>query len=643
MPYPVIKAVHFVGLALLLGGPVFTYMVWPRPGRGGVTSRPAPLNRAGWALFVVGFVLFLFSGYLDLVRAATALWGELYPGDLTEFLLQSRYGQVVLRKSLLALVLVLIVFLRPASALGQLLLVAGGAAIVYHISSAAHSASNGILAFASDIVHVTSLAVWGGSLFYFAVARWPAAHGSGGVGADASSEATYDDLSEASRRLSLIGTGAVVALTATGVIMANYLIYGMPALPRTPYGVALLRKIAAFVALLAVAAANHFYFVPKLKSGDKTPRLIGLYRRAVRVEAVLLLVILASTGALTTQAPPKEPQALPAPMRQEGVVAAPGVVPGDEIHYELHLTPSTTGYLSFDLRLTDGDGRPVTVQPPFMDLTMPDHLMPPYYSTLQPAGDGVYRNDLILPMSGFWRIFIQLEVPPGQGAAAASPAVAGGDIVRLDDIIVEFKTAKSPRELQLQWYVSHYRVTRNLLGVVVFLTWSGLLALGIFGFHTARRAGRYKPLFVASAFLIFFSSWQVVSMFVAKSYPTEHKPNPVPVSAEAIALGERLFLQNCAMCHGEGGQGNGPLRETMWPPPSDLTIYTSWHSDGELYWFITKGVSGTDMPAFERTLTDEERWSIIHFLRTLPPREGPYAHWYPGFKQYFLDERWLRD
>ena len=69
----------------------------------------------------------------------------------------------------------------------------------------------------------------------------------------------------------------------------------------------------------------------------------------------------------------------------------------------------------------------------------------------------------------------------------------------------------------------------------------------------------------------------------------------------------------------------------MWPPPSRLTLHAPWHPDGELFWFITKGVDGTDMPAFERVLTDEERWAVIHFLRTLP-REGPV--WFPGERVY---------
>lgn len=608
MPYPIIKALHFLGLALLLGGPVFAHFV----GRERDREAPVPLNNVQWAMLGVGLLLFLWSGYLDLIRAATALWGELFPGDLQEFLFESRYGHVVLRKTGLALAFAAVAALRPASVWLRGLLAVLGGVLVFHISMTAHSASNGFLAYASDLIHVTALSVWGGGLLYFAAWRWPK-----------SGEQDMAFLASTSRRFSVIGTVAVVALTATGAWMASKLIYAPPALTGTPYGLALVRKVAVFAALLGLGAANHFYFVPGLAQGRRDGRFLTLYRRSVRVEALLLLLIIVGTGFLTTNSPPKEPQALPAPMQQTGVVPAPELVAGDEIRYSLELVPNPSGSLTFELHLEDASGRPVSVEPPFMDLTMPDHLMPPYYSTMRAAGNGVYRNELILPMSGFWRIFIELELP-GQGHRT------------LDDIVVEFRTAKSPRERQLEWYVSHYRVTRNFLGPLVFLWWSGFLALGIFGLRKAWREEAYKSLRIVAGLLVFFASWQVASMFIARGYPTEHKPNPVPVTTEAIEYGEQLFMANCAMCHGPDGTGFGPLRETMWPPPSDLTIYTSWHADGELYWFITKGVAGTNMPAFERTLTDEERWTIIHFLRTLPPREGPYADWYPGHRQYFL-------
>lgn len=42
--------------------------------------------------------------------------------------------------------------------------------------------------------------------------------------------------------------------------------------------------------------------------------------------------------------------------------------------------------------------------------------------------------------------------------------------------------------------------------------------------------------------------------------------------AEELLLGESIFMNNCATCHGQGGKGNGPMVEQLVKVPSDLTL-----------------------------------------------------------------------
>lgn len=358
MPYPLVKAAHFVGLALLLGGPVFSHIVWRERGE----PRPAPLTKTGWTLFSLGLVLFLLTGYLDIVRAAGELWGELLPGDVVRFLFGSRYGNGVLAKSLLALLFAVATVLRPASAFGRVALIALGAGVIYYVSATSNLASTGIVGHLGDMVHVGALAVWGGGLFYFATAPWPrtgrsatvvhlgatgfaeiaAGMESIGLGMEdmglvvpsirrtrpirtvaalarsdrpddaTENRATVRKIAAVSERFSVVGTVAVSALNLTGLFMATRLMYGLPALTETPYGMNFMLKLAAFAALSLIAAVNHFYFVPGLKRGREAERFVRHFRRAVRLEASLLLLILILTAFLTTQAPPKEaPDVLP--------------------------------------------------------------------------------------------------------------------------------------------------------------------------------------------------------------------------------------------------------------------------------------------------------------------------------------------
>jgi mono/diheme cytochrome c family protein len=44
-----------------------------------------------------------------------------------------------------------------------------------------------------------------------------------------------------------------------------------------------------------------------------------------------------------------------------------------------------------------------------------------------------------------------------------------------------------------------------------------------------------------------------------------------PATAQDIDRGARLFAQNCAVCHGAGLRGDGPMAELLVTAPPDLT------------------------------------------------------------------------
>jgi mono/diheme cytochrome c family protein len=100
--------------------------------------------------------------------------------------------------------------------------------------------------------------------------------------------------------------------------------------------------------------------------------------------------------------------------------------------------------------------------------------------------------------------------------------------------------------------------------------------------------------------------------------------NPVPASAESIAAGASLFADNCAPCHGAEGRGDGPLGRSLSPQPSDLSLHTApgLHTDGRLYLWITDGFPGSAMPAYRELLSDEQRWRLVNFIRTLAVDSG---------------------
>src|SRR6266496_1171050 len=97
--------------------------------------------------------------------------------------------------------------------------------------------------------------------------------------------------------------------------------------------------------------------------------------------------------------------------------------------------------------------------------------------------------------------------------------------------------------------------------------------------------------------------------------------SPLPSNSENIKAGRENFSHYCAACHGLDGQNTGvPFAERMSPPVPRLNSpQVQAYSDGQLKWIIDNGIFPSGMPASKGTLNDEEIWTIVTFIRHLPP------------------------
>lgn len=100
---------------------------------------------------------------------------------------------------------------------------------------------------------------------------------------------------------------------------------------------------------------------------------------------------------------------------------------------------------------------------------------------------------------------------------------------------------------------------------------------------------------------------------------------------EAIEAGEETYNTLCATCHGDEGKGDGPGAAELDPKPADLSdsVMMSDLSDGYLYWRVTKGGAmepfNSAMPTWETSLTEEQRWQVISYIRTFSGTSGSMA------------------
>ena len=97
--------------------------------------------------------------------------------------------------------------------------------------------------------------------------------------------------------------------------------------------------------------------------------------------------------------------------------------------------------------------------------------------------------------------------------------------------------------------------------------------------------------------------------------------NPLPSNADTWADGKEAFSHYCVACHGMDGQNTGvPFVDHISPPIPLLTSKdVQSYTDGQLKWILDNGISPSGMPGSKGTLSDDELWSIIVYLRRLPP------------------------
>lgn len=93
---------------------------------------------------------------------------------------------------------------------------------------------------------------------------------------------------------------------------------------------------------------------------------------------------------------------------------------------------------------------------------------------------------------------------------------------------------------------------------------------------------------------------------------------PIIPEAASLAKGKDLFMQNCAVCHGENGDGKGPAAPALNPQPANFldNKHSSMYGPGEKYWIIGNGTGNTGMPPFPQ-LTPVERWHLVNYILDL--------------------------
>ncbi len=491
-------------------------------------------------------------------------------------------------------------------------------------SHAIESQHQPVLAILADAAHLCAMGLWFGGLLILLATLRRALRALDG-------EARTAYLVAAVGRFSNMALASVVCLIATG-LYAMTLHTTRATILGTSYGQTLLIKHALIVPLVATAALNLRVVKPRL--GDEArarrwlPRLLG-------IEAALGLAVLLVTATLT-QLPPAHlltgaNAALADPRLNDAVAVAP---PTAGQQADLSSGPQSAemqdaaGMTVVLLTTTGKDGSaldanivdPNSVQPlpdvqrvtaliTFSGADLGQTSVP-----LERDASGHYRaTGVFFPIKGVWtvqlvirrenvaedaRLNFSFTSDPARFQAAEPPA----------STVANAKAGFLwPRLLPNAWF-----------GLMLALVGAALLGLTYPSRFRATLRGRTRTAYRA---------WSVgallVGVIVFGYYSTDRTPttgiaNPLPNDTATLARGQQLFAQNCAICHGAGGKGDGPLGQNLNPRPVDLTgSHLTTHTDGDLYWWIGHGIAGTGMPSFTGTLGDQDIWALIRYVRSL--------------------------
>lgn len=476
----------------------------------------------------------------------------------------------------------------PRLKIGLRLLALGfGGAALWTLSLTSHGAATaGIRWFALsvDYIHLIASAFWVGALFHLAMGI-PLVLRSLEQGERSAC------LSAIVPRFSVVAGLSVIVLVATGIFSTWAQVTVVPAV-ETPYGVTLMVKLGIVMLILVLAGMNLLWVRPRLGRSDGMGRWL---KRLVMGEAALAVLVLGVVGVLTSLEPARQVAG------REGKGVADSQAFRDTVEgtgIELEIEPGRVGSNRVTVSLEDRLGAPIigseqgATDVRVLLTYLGADLGEPAVSA-RPVGDGTYVvEESQISIAGVWQAELTVVRPDAFDARtafrfeAASTAAGGSAII-------------TPSPDTARWLLG---VGLAGLGFVF-----ALVAMPLGGRNLREGAGVLAP--GAAAFL--------VGVFLLFTGGSEQWRNPIAPTPESLVAGEAGYVQNCQVCHGTEGRGDGPGAPGLTPPPADLTIHVPLHPDRDLFRFIHDGIPGTAMAPLGARLSDNDIWNLVNYIKTL--------------------------
>ena len=100
-------------------------------------------------------------------------------------------------------------------------------------------------------------------------------------------------------------------------------------------------------------------------------------------------------------------------------------------------------------------------------------------------------------------------------------------------------------------------------------------------------------------------------------------PNPLALNDANLIAGIKLYVADCAVCHGAADGNDSHIAVGLYQHAPQLAKNNVYKDEfGEIYWKIKHGIRLTGMPSFSKTLSEDDILKLALFLqniRALPP------------------------
>jgi copper transport protein len=563
---------------------------------------------AGLAISTVGLA----------ISATGRSWSDPPPFSVwTDTLRHTSPGKaLIVRTAMLALtiVLALIWARRPARPIIIAATITGLVGLAtFSFSGHAAAESNPNLKIAIDLAHISGGAIWGGGLLVLGLAlvrllRSPE---------DDDSRQSATTLILKSTTINLI---AMLIIVGAGVVASASRVSGPQNLTGTSYGQALIVKVLLVILVLVIAGVNRLFIVPRIRKANRERNQIiedGQTRRirvTVAMEIGFALLILFAAARMTEIAPANGPLTVDVAPRTGEIhtVSTSGDI---AITLTGLLDPAAAETMS--INVTDAaSGKPVTDLARVIVLATASNPLDPSGAQLRDRFDatpfkgrpGLYTIPRArLGFDAVWNLEISARRLGVEDASVTIPVDLTGT------------GPQSPRLVDDSWQFPRLPITGWLALVAAVATFAGgiVLVKRLKGLEPVT-GGIFLVVIVAITGAFFLTAYRSGPLQTSSAGAS----NPLNAADPAIVQrGEVLFAEQCMSCHGIDGRG-ADMSATMGHGESggsaDLTSGAARErTDGDLYGVISDGLGGTEMPAYDIALTEDQRWELVTHIRQL--------------------------